>query len=78
MREKFPTAMPSYDSPLAINPISMRIPDACHYTGLSRSTLYLMISRGDVEIVKMGSATLVITESLRELIERQRARRRQA
>ena len=72
------TAMPALpsspppSSPLAIEPISMRIPDACRFTGISRSTLYLLIARGEVEIVKMGAATLVLTESLRELIERQR------
>lgn len=53
----------------------MRIPDACRFTGISRSTLYLLIARGEVEIVKMGAATLVLTESLRELIERQRGSR---
>lgn len=46
----------------------MRIPDACRYTGISRSTLYVLISRGQVEIIKLGSSTLVITESLRKLI----------
>lgn len=50
----------------------MRIPDACRFTGISRSTLYLLITRGEVEIVKMGAATLVLTDSLRQLIERQR------
>lgn len=50
----------------------MRIPDACRFTGISRSSLYLLISRSEVEIVKMGAATLVLTESLRDLIERQR------
>jgi excisionase family DNA binding protein len=63
---------PPPSSPLAIEPISMRIPDACRFTGISRSTLYLLIARGEVEIVKMGAATLVLTESLRDLIERQR------
>src|SRR3546814_1554113 len=53
-------------------PISMRVPDACRFTGISRSTLYLLIARGAVEIVKLGAATLVLTDSLRELIERQR------
>ena len=53
---------------LSIEPISMRIPDACRYTGISRSTLYVLISRGQVEIIKLGSSTLVITESLRKLI----------
>jgi hypothetical protein len=50
----------------------MRVPDACRFTGLSRSSLYLLIARGEVEIVKMGAATLVLTESLRDLVERQR------
>lgn len=59
-------------SPLSIEPISMRIPDACRFTGTSRSTLYLLIARGEVEVVKLGSATLVLTESLRQLIERHR------
>lgn len=59
-------------SPLSIEPISMRVPDACRYTGISRSTLYLLIARGEVEVVKMGAATLVLTQSLRDLIQRQR------
>lgn len=50
----------------------MRVPDACRYTGISRSTMYLLIARGEVEVVKMGAATLVLTESLRQLIERYR------
>lgn len=52
----------------------MRIPDACRFTGISRSTLYLLISRGEIEVVKMGSSTLVITESLRAFIEARRHR----
>jgi excisionase family DNA binding protein len=50
----------------------MRVPDACRFTGISRSTLYLLIARGEIEVVKMGAATLVLTESLRQLIERHR------
>lgn len=50
----------------------MRVPDACRYTGISCSTLYLLIARGEVEAVKMGAATLVLTDSLRQLIERHR------
>ncbi|MGQ2947054.1 helix-turn-helix transcriptional regulator [Blastomonas fulva] len=63
-------------SPLSIEPISMRVHDACRYTGISRSTLYLLIARGEVEVVKMGAATLVLTQSLRDLIEQKRERER--
>lgn len=68
----FHSPVPPPSSPLAIEPISMRVPDACRFTGISRSSLYLLIARGEIEIVKMGAATLVLTESLRDLIERQR------
>jgi excisionase family DNA binding protein len=50
----------------------MRVPDACRFTGISRSTLYLLIARGEVEVVKIGTSTLVLTESLRKLIEQLR------
>lgn len=55
-----------------ITPISMRIPEACQFTGLGRSTLYLLIASNEVEVVKIGASTLVLTESLTALIERRR------
>ena len=61
-----------HSSPLSIEPITLRVPDACRFTGISRSTLYLLIARGEIEVIKLGSATLVLTESLRQLIERHR------
>lgn len=71
-----PSSLPLHpSSPLAIEPVSMRVPDACRFTGLSRSTLYLLIARGEIEVVKMGAATLVLTESLRSLIEGRRSRK---
>lgn len=56
----------------AVEPISMRIPDACRFTGISRSTLYLLIASDEVEIIKLGASTLVITESLRRLVDARR------
>jgi excisionase family DNA binding protein len=53
-------------------PISMRVNDACRFTGISRSTLYLLIARGDIEIIKIGASTLVVTESLRRFINKKR------
>ncbi|MAO95243.1 MAG: excisionase [Citromicrobium sp.] len=50
----------------------MRVPEACRYLGIGRSTLYVLISRDEIEIIKMGSATLVLTASLRSLVERLR------
>ena len=48
----------------------MRVLQACRYLGIGRSTLYVLIGRGEVETIKLGSATLVLTDSLRRLIER--------
>lgn len=58
--------------PLGIEPISMRVNDACRYTGISRSTLYLLIASGEVEIIKLGATTLVLTESLRRYVNEKR------
>ena len=57
---------------LAIEPITMRIPDACRYIGIGRSTLYLLIARGQVEVVKVGRSTLVLTASLKRLVAARR------
>lgn len=57
---------------LAIEPIAMRVPDACRYIGIGRSTLYVLIARRKVEVIKLGSSTLVLTASLRRLVEQLR------
>ncbi|MCH2497190.1 MAG: helix-turn-helix domain-containing protein [Erythrobacter sp.] len=56
----------------AIEPIAMRVPEACRYLGIGRSTLYVLINEGEIEIIKLGNSTLVLTESLRSLVERRR------
>lgn len=56
----------------AIEPITMRVPDACRYLGIGRSTLYVLIGEGEIEVIKLGSSTLVLTSSLRSLVERRR------
>jgi excisionase family DNA binding protein len=55
-----------------IEPIAMRVPEACRYLGIGRSTLYVLIGEGEIEYTKLGSSTLVLTESLRSLVERRR------
>lgn len=58
--------------PLNAAPITMRISDACRFIGLSRSTLYVLVATGEIKTVKVGGATLVLTESLCALIDRRR------
>lgn len=56
----------------AIEPLTMRVPDACRYIGISRSTLYVLIAEGEIEVVKLGCSTLVVTESLKALVAKRR------
>ena len=55
------------DAALA-EPISVRIPEACRLTGLSRSRLYELMKSREIEFVKVGSSTLILVESLRSFI----------
>lgn len=55
-----------------IEPIAMRVPEACRFLGIGRSTLYVLIGEGEIEYIKLGSSTLVLTESLKSLVERRR------
>lgn len=64
--------IPERISPLAIEPIAVRVRQACAFIGTSRSTLYLLIAAGEIEIIKLGSTTLVLTDSLRRLVEQRR------
>lgn len=52
------------------DPITVRIPEAIRLTGIGRSKLYELIASGDVEVVKIGSCTLIPMASLHALIER--------
>lgn len=56
-----------------VEPICLRVPDACRFIGVSRSTLYVLIADREVEVVKLGSSTLVLVDSLRRLIEARRS-----
>jgi predicted DNA-binding transcriptional regulator AlpA len=60
----------------ALPVISVRIPEAVEMTGLSRSRLYKLIKSGDIEIAKIGGATVVMVDSLQSFIEGQRRVRR--
>lgn len=68
--ERAPRARVAGAAPLAIEPLTVRIPVAIQLTGIGRSKLYELIKSGDLETVKIGTATLVTMASLRRLVER--------
>lgn len=55
-----------------IAPLSVRIPTAVKMTGIGRSKLYELIQEGEIDVVKIGSATLIPVASLQRLLERHR------
>ncbi|WP_114951533.1 helix-turn-helix domain-containing protein [Sphingosinicella terrae] len=57
---------PSTDG--ALEPISVRVPQAVRLTGLSRSRIYELMKSGEIEFVKVGASTLILVESLRAYI----------
>jgi len=68
--ERSPKALKAGATALPIEPLTVRIPVAVQLTGIGRSKLYELIKSGDVETVKIGTATLVTMASLRRLVER--------
>lgn len=57
-----------------IAPLSVRIKEACRMTGIGRSKLYELIAAGDIEVIKVGSMTLVPVDALRTFLEVRRER----
>lgn len=50
-------------------PISLTIQRAVVETGIPRSSLYVLASRGEIEIRKLGKRSLVMGESLTRYLE---------
>jgi len=50
----------------------VRVPDAVKLTGIKRTKLYELIRNGEIEIVKVGTATLIPIESLKKYIDAKR------
>lgn len=60
----------SADRPHYFEPLAVRIPDACRMIGIGRSKLYELIADGTIQVVKIGSTTLIPVGQLRALVER--------
>ena len=58
--------------PAEFVPLTVRISTAVRMTGIGRSKLYELIAAGEIEIVKIGSVTLIPVASLQALISRHR------
>jgi excisionase family DNA binding protein len=52
-----------------IEPLAVRIPEACRMIGIGRSKLYELIADGTIEIVKIGTVTVIPVSQLKVLVE---------
>ena len=57
--------------------LTVRITDATKMLGIGRSKLYELINEGQIETIKLGTSTLIILESIHQLVENRRALRDQ-
>jgi excisionase family DNA binding protein len=53
-------------------PIACSVRDAAAPIGISRSSFYLLIARGEIPIAKVGNRTLILDDDLRAYLARQR------
>jgi excisionase family DNA binding protein len=53
-------------------PLTVRVREACRLTGIGRSKLYELIAAGEIEILKVGTITLIPTGSLQSFVELRR------
>ena len=49
-------------------PALLRLPDACRFIGVGRSKFYELVGRGEIEVVKVGTRTLVPKVSLEKFV----------
>lgn len=53
-------------------PLTVRIRRAVELTGIGRSKMYELIAAGEIQVIKVGSSTLVIFSSLKAFVARRR------
>lgn len=49
-------------------PLTVRVREACRLTGMGRSKLYMLIKEGHIEVVKVGTMTLIPMKSLEKFL----------
>jgi excisionase family DNA binding protein len=55
-------------------PLSVRVREACRLTGIGRSKLYELIAAGEIEVVKVGTITLIPMAGLQSFLRQLKTR----
>ena len=59
----------NFKKEVVFEPLSMNIKGASAWTGISKSKLWEFIKEGKIKISKPGGRTLIVTKSLKKLID---------
>ena len=54
------------------SPLTVRVADAAGLLGIGKTKIYELIGAREIEVIKLGRATLIISASIEAFIERQR------
>lgn len=65
----------THQTPAAAPKLLYRLREAEEVLGLSRTMIYRLIKRGDLEKVQIGDATRITVESVQALIERSKQKK---
>lgn len=52
-----------------IEPLALRVNDACDALSVSRSHLYAMAARGEIKLLHIGGRTLIAMAEIRRLLK---------
>ena len=63
---------PREDALPLLERLTVRVPDAAQILSISRAAVYRLLNEGEIEASKSGQKTLIIVESLKGFIERNR------
>lgn len=59
------------DHDLPSTSLLLRVPQACELLAIGRSTLYVLMSNGDLDVVHIGRSVRITTASALRYVERQ-------
>jgi len=51
--------------------LTIRVPEAARMLGIGKTKLYELISAREIDVIKVGRATLIVVRSLQRFVERQ-------
>ena len=71
-RPKTPDRTPDRQMQLPFETLAVKISEAVRTTGIGRTKLYELMNEGQIETIKVGTATLIPVDSLRRFLDRLR------